>query len=47
MIYFQAGRATGTGIGGGDFGAVHSGDMARVTIGDEAYEIPDAAVSGD
>ena len=49
-IMFTGGRATGADISQADGGAVFSaqrdGDLSLIKVGDERYEIPDAAVSG-
>jgi hypothetical protein len=49
-IVFVGGRATGADIsqadGGAAFSAQREGDLNMIKVGDERYEIPDAAVSG-
>jgi hypothetical protein len=47
---FKGGRATGADIsqadGGGAFSVQREGDLNMIRVGDERYEIPDAAVTG-
>ncbi len=45
-IYFVKGRAVRADDGAGAFGAQKQSDLNLVTVGDERYEIPDAAVFG-
>ncbi len=49
-IIFTGGRATGTDISQADGSAAFSvqreGDLNMIRVGDERYEIPDAAVTG-
>jgi hypothetical protein len=49
-IMFKGGRATGVDIsqadGGGAFSVQREGDLNMIRVGDERYEIPDAAVTG-
>jgi hypothetical protein len=49
-IMFTGGRATGADVsqadGGAAFSAQRDGDLNLIKVGDERYEIPDAAVSG-
>jgi hypothetical protein len=49
-IFFSNGRATGADIsqadGAGAFSVQREGDLNMIRVGDERYEIPDAAVTG-